>query len=335
MALVASEIASRLQAELHGDATVTVQSVGPVDSARAGDIILAENEAYLERALQGEASVVLTSAKLTVPESCAKTLIRVANPRAAFARVLQMLFPPAPANPGVHASAVVADSAQVDPSASLGPHVVVGEHSVIGPDCRLEACVVVGPYCRIGQGTHLFPNVTIYARTQIGQRVRIHAGTTIGSDGFGYAFDEGVHVKIPQIGNVIIEEDVEIGANAAIDRGALGSTLIGRGAKIDNLVQIAHNVQVGPGCILVGQVGIAGSTRLGSFVTLAGQVGLGDHLNIGDQVTVGAQAGVMHDIPKGETWLGSPAIPNREIKRQWIALKRLPDLIRRVNQLEK
>src|SRR5262249_43256037 len=160
----------------------------------------------------------------------------------------------------------------------------------------------------------LFPNVTLYARTQIGNRVRIHAGTIIGSDGFGYVQDAGVHRKVPQIGNVVIGDDVEIGANVTVDRGALGPTVIGKGTKIDNLVQIAHNVVVGEHCLIISQVGIAGSTRLGNYVTLGGQVGLAGHLKIGNRATVAAQSGVMHDIPDGEVWLGAPAQPDRQTK---------------------
>ena len=182
---------------------------------------------------------------------------------------------------------------------------------------------------------NLFPNVTIYPRTEIGARVRIHAGTVIGSDGFGYVLDGGIHRKVPQIGNVVIGDDVEIGANVTIDRGALGSTVIGKGTKIDNLVQIAHNVEIGEHCIVIAQAGISGSTKLGKYVILAGQVGLAGHLKIGNQVTVAAQSGVMHNIPDGEKWFGTPAQPDRDTKRQLIAIQHLPELLKRVAALEK
>jgi len=206
---------------------------------------------------------------------------------------------------------------------------------VIGPRCALHGGDHVGANCRLGEEVVLFPNVTLYAGTEIGNRVRIHAGTVIGSDGFGYVQDGGLHRKVPQIGNVIIRDDVEIGANVTIDRGALGPTTIGRGTKIDNLVQVAHNVTIGDHCLLVSQVGIAGSTRLGNYVILAGQVGLAGHLKIGNRVSVAAQSGVMTSIPDGEKWLGSPAAPDRQTKRQMIALQRLPELLRRVAELEK
>jgi UDP-3-O-[3-hydroxymyristoyl] glucosamine N-acyltransferase len=169
----------------------------------------------------------------------------------------------------------------------------------------------------------------------LGNRVVVHAGAVVGADGFGYVFHDGKHVKVPQIGNVIIHDDVEIGANTTIDRAALGSTVIGKGTKIDNLVQVAHNVVMGEHCIVISQVGIAGSTRLGDYVTLAGQVGLAGHLKIGNQVTIAAQAGVMHHIPDGEKWLGTPAQPDRLMKRVYIALQRLPELLHRVSAMEK
>jgi UDP-3-O-[3-hydroxymyristoyl] glucosamine N-acyltransferase len=187
----------------------------------------------------------------------------------------------------------------------------------------------------IGEGSQLFPNVVVYPRTQIGRRVRIHAGSVIGSDGCGYVMDSGVHRKVPQVGQVIIHDDVEIGANVTIDRGALGPTTIGRGTKIDNLVQIAHNVTIGEHCLVVAQAGIAGSTKLGNYVTLAGQVGLAGHLKIGNRVVVAAQSGVMHDIPDGDKWFGYPAQPDRQWKRQILAIQQLPQLLRRVSELEK
>ena len=174
-----------------------------------------------------------------------------------------------------------------------------------------------------------------FTRSEIGARVRIHSGSVIGSDGFGYVPDEGVHRKVPQIGNVIICDDVEIGANVTVDRGALGATVIGKGTKIDNLVQIAHNVQIGEHCLIIAQVGIAGSAKLGNYVVLAGQVGIGGHLKIGNQVTIGAQSGVMTDIPDGGKWLGAPAQPDREMKRQFIAIQRLPELLKRIAEWER
>jgi UDP-3-O-[3-hydroxymyristoyl] glucosamine N-acyltransferase len=211
---------------------------------------------------------------------------------------------------------------------------VVGDNGRIGARSVLQGANHIGENSQVGEDTNLFPNVTVYPRTQIGNRVRIHSGTVIGSDGFGYVLDQGVQRKVPQIGNVIIADDVEIGANVTVDRGALGPTIIGKGTKIDNLVQIAHNVSIGEHCLVVSQTGIAGSTKLGNFVILGGQVGLAGHLKIGNQVTVTAQSGVMHDIKDGEKWIGTPAVPDRKGKRQMVALQLLPDLISRIRELE-
>ena len=205
----------------------------------------------------------------------------------------------------------------------------------IGPRSVLQGLNHVGADCLLGEDVNLFPNVTLYPRTEVGNRVRIHSGTVVGSDGFGYVLDNGIHRKVPQIGNVIICDDVELGANVTVDRGALGPTIVGKGTKVDNLVQIAHNVTVGEHCIIVSQAGIAGSTKLGNYVILGGQVGLAGHLKIGNRVSVAAQSGVMNNIPDGEKWIWTPAQPDRQAKRQMIALQQLPELFRRVKALEK
>jgi UDP-3-O-[3-hydroxymyristoyl] glucosamine N-acyltransferase len=332
MAFTISQIAKELGGEVTGDGSIEIKGFAPAESARAGDLTFAENESYFVQAEGSAASAILVSGDVA---SASKTLIRVPHARIAFAKVLPLFFPERKFTPGMHPSAVVAPSAQIDPTAHVGPHCVVEERTILGAGVVLQGGNHVGLDCRIGDGSHLFPNAVVYARTQIGKRVRIHAGAVIGADGFGYVFDHGIHRKVPQIGNVIIEDDVEIGANAAIDRGALGSTVIRRGTKIDNLVQIGHNAIIGEHCILCGLVGIAGSTKVGNYVTMAGQVGVAGHLTIGNQVTLGAQSGVMRNVPDGEKWFWTPAQPDRQIKRILIALQKLPELFRRVSALEK
>jgi len=332
MPLTAAEIAKQIDGEVLGDRSVELSGFAPADKARAGDLTFAENQTYFNRAEQSAAAAIMVDGEFA---STKKTLIRVPNARVAFAKVLPLFFPEPTFAPGIHPSAVVAPSAQVDPAAHIGPHCVIGEQVRIGARCVLLGGNHIGAHCVIGADTQLFPNAVLYPRTQVGQRVRIHAGAVIGSDGFGYVLDSGAHRKVPQIGHIIIHDDVEIGANTTIDRGALGPTSIGRGTKIDNLVQIAHNVALGEHCLVVAQAGIAGSTKLGNFVTLAGQVGLAGHLKIGNKVTVAAQSGVMHDIPDGEKWFGYPAQPDRQTKRQMLAIQQLPDLVRRVAELEK
>ena len=330
--LTAAQLARELGAELVGDGTIQLTGFAPADRAQAGHLTFAENEDYLAKAEQGGASAILAGMNAA---SSRKTLLRVANPRVAFAKVLPLFFPEPQPGAGIHPSAVVAKSAQIDPTAHIGPHCVVGERVRLGARTALLGGNHIGDDSQIGDDGLLFPNVVVYARSQLGHRVRAHAGTVIGSDGYGYVFDSGQHRKILQIGNVIIHDDVEIGANVCIDRGALGSTVIGRGCKIDNLVQIAHNVVIGEGCLLVAQVGIAGSSKLGNFVVLAGQVGISGHLKIGNQVTVAAQSGVMNDIPDGEKWFGMPACPDKDAKRQYIGIRRLPEILHRLAELEK
>lgn len=331
MPFTAAEIAKQIDGKVIGDESLSLHRVSMTDSAKAGDLTFAENEDYFAKAEKSGASAILVSGDFT----STKTLIKVANARVGFAKVLNLFLPPPTFSPGVHGAAVISSSAQIHPTAHVGPFCVVGDRTRIGARCTLQSGNHVEADSVLGEDVHLFPNVTVYANSQIGNRVRIHAGAVIGSDGFGYVFDKGAHLKVPQIGNVVIQDDVEIGANVTIDRAALGSTVIGKGTKIDNLVQIAHNVVTGEHCIIVSQVGIAGSTKLGKYVTLAGQVGLAGHLKIGDQVTIAAQSGVMHDIPNGDKWFGTPAQPDRQMKRVFIALQRLPELLKRVSELEK
>jgi UDP-3-O-[3-hydroxymyristoyl] glucosamine N-acyltransferase len=326
------QIAERIGATVIGDPNLPLTGFAPADSAKPGDLTFAENESYFARAKQSAASAILVAEDFS-PDT--KTLIRVTNARVAFAQVLPLFFPEPTFTAGIHPSAVVAATAQVDPTAHIGPHCVVGERVKIGPGAVLISQVYVGDDCSVGEQTRLFPHVTLYQRSHLGKRVRIHAGAVIGADGFGYVFDGSEHRKVPQVGQVLIQDDVEIGANTTIDRAALGATIICKGTKIDNLVQIAHNVTIGEHSIIVAQVGIAGSTKIGAYVTVAGQAGIAGHLRIGDRVTLAAQSGVMHHIPEGQKWMGSPAQPDRVTKRQLLAIERLPDLLRRVHELER
>jgi UDP-3-O-[3-hydroxymyristoyl] glucosamine N-acyltransferase len=332
MNITAAQIAEQLRGEVIGDGSVQLTGFAPADSARPGDLTFAEKETYFAAAEQSQATAILVSGQFAASK---KVLIRVPNARVAVARVLPLFFPADEAPQGIHPSAVIAASAQVDATAHIGPHCVVGPRVRLGARSVLMGGNHLGRDCQIGEDVCLYPNVVIYAKTQIGHRVAIHAGTVIGSDGYGYVFDEGRHRKMAQVGNVVIHDDVEIGANAAIDRGALGSTVIGAGTKIDNLVHVAHNVVMGRHCLIMGQVGFAGSTRLGDYCVVASQSGISGHLKLGNQVTIGAKSGVMRDIGDGETVLGIPAVPDKQAKRQIIAVQHLPELLRRMRELEK
>jgi UDP-3-O-[3-hydroxymyristoyl] glucosamine N-acyltransferase len=327
-----AQIAQQLQGEIVGNGSVLLTGLAPADLARPGELTFAENAAYLATAERSQASAVLVAGDC---ESSSKVLIRVADVRVALARVLPLFFQPEALPAGIHSSAVIADTVRVDPTAHIGPNCVLGPRVCVGARSVLMGGNNVGSDCTIGDEVCLFPNVVLYPQTQVGHRVTIHAGTVIGSDGFGYVLDQGRHRKLLQLGNVVIHEDVEIGANAAIDRGALGSTVIGQGTKIDNLVHVAHNVVIGRHCLILGQVGFAGSTTLGDYVIVASQSGVADHLKIGNQAVVGAKSGVMRDVADGGRVLGIPAAPDRQAKRQMIALQQLPELLRRTRELEK
>lgn len=332
MPITAAQVADQVRGEVLGDGAVELTGIAPTDCARPGDLTFAENETYLAAAELSPASAILVAGGIT---SSKKVLIRVANPRVAMARVLPLFFPPDQQASGIHPSATVAASAQIDPTAHVGPNCVIGARVRIGARSELLGGNHLGRDCQIGEDVCLFPNVVIYPKCQVGNRVSIHAGTVIGSDGYGYVFDEGRHRKMLQVGNVIIHDDVEIGANAALDRGTLGATVIGAGTKIDNLVHVAHNVVMGQHCLVMGQVGFAGSTRLGDYCVIASQSGIAGHLKLGNQATVGAKSGVMRDVPEKTMVLGIPAAPDKQTKRQWIGLQQLPDVIRRMRELEK
>ena len=332
MQWTASAIAERLGGQVVGDATTIVTRVGPAETADSDTITFAESPSYLDSAIRSPAAVILAPLG---SEANGRTLILASDARVAFSKLLALFDREPVREDGIHPTAVVHPTATIAPTATIGPNCVVDQEASIGERSVLEAGCAVGPRATIGQDSRLFPRVTVYHDCQIGDRVRIHSGTVIGADGFGYAFDQGVHRKIPQVGIVRIEDDVEVGANSAIDRGAMGPTIIGKGSKIDNLTQVGHNSVIGQHVILCGQVGLAGSTTIDDYAVLAGQVGVAGHLTIGKGAKIGAQSGIMRDVPPGTTWLGSPAFPDRETKRIFLAQRELPEALRRLKRLEK
>jgi UDP-3-O-[3-hydroxymyristoyl] glucosamine N-acyltransferase len=332
MTYTASQVAKMIHGEVIGDGSVALTGFTSADRAQVGDLTFAEKDSYFAAAEASKASAILVSGPVT---SDTKVLIRVTSPRIAAAHVLSLFYPPDETVPGIHASATIAPTARIDPTAHIGPSCVIEEGVKIGARTWLKGGNHIGSGTEVGDDVRLYPNVVLYPRTQVGHRVIIHAGTVIGSDGYGYVFDQGRHLKMPQMGNVVIHDDVEIGANSAIDRGALGPTVIGQGTKIDNLVHVAHNVTIGRHCLIMGQVGFAGSTELGDYCVIASQSGIAGHLKLGRQVTVGGKSGVMRDIPDKETVLGFPAVPDKQAKRQWIAVQKLPEMILRMRELEK
>lgn len=325
------ELAARLGCRLEGDGGIEISAVRGLEEAGRGDLSFVASERYLPRLQVSAAGAVILAEGWPAVD---RPALRAANPVLAFARALALFHPPSVPVPGIHPTAVVAPDARVDPNASVGALTVLGPGAEVGAGTILDAQVSVGAGVRVGRDCRIFPQVVLRDGVCLGDRVIVHSGSVIGADGFGFARDGHRYVKIPQIGRVVIEDDVEIGANVTIDRATLGETRIGRGTKIDNLVQIGHNVRVGSDTVIVAQVGISGSSRIGSRVTLAGQVGIVDHVEIGDEVIVGAQAGVTKDIPPGSVVLGSPAIPHGEFKRQVAAVARLPEMRKLLRALE-
>ncbi len=332
MSYTTAFIGKELGGEVIGDPGVALAGFASADRARPGDLTFAEKDSYFAAAEASQASAILVSGAFT---SATKVIIRVPNPRIGAARALAIFYPPEAAVAGIHPGASVDPLARVDRTAQVGPGCVIGPGASIGARTILKGGNHVGRDCIVGDDVCLFPNVVLYPGTRVGNRVSIHAGTVIGSDGYGYVFAQGRHLKIPQVGSVVIHDDVEIGANSAIDRGALGPTVIGEGTKIDNLVHVAHNVQIGRHCLIMGQVGFAGSTVLGDYGVIASQSGIAGHLKIGQQVTVGGKSGVMRDVADKETVLGFPAVPDKQAKRQWVGIQKLPEMLLRMRELER
>lgn len=325
-------IAEAIGVQVAGDGHVVITNVAPIESACAGDLAFVANSKYTKFIETTSASALV----LDLETPCSRLpAIRCRNPYLSFAQILDLLMSdPILVDPGISEHAIVEPGALIGEGSAIGPFCHIRGTARLGRNVKLVSSVYVGDQAVVGDDCLLHPGVQVLHGTSIGSRAIIHAGTVIGSDGFGFAPSESGLKKIKQIGWVEIGEDVEIGANVTIDRGALGPTRIGRGTKIDNLVHIAHNVEIGQDCIIVAQVGISGSSKIGNRVALGGQVGLIGHIELGDDVKVGAQSGVAKSVPAGETVFGSPAREIMETKRIEAALARLPELLRRVKQLE-
>jgi UDP-3-O-[3-hydroxymyristoyl] glucosamine N-acyltransferase len=320
---------------LHGDGDVAVTGVAPIDRAELHHLTFLASARYapLLAARQSGVGVVLVTPALAGSAGVARARVVVDNPHDAMLSLLGALYPEPANEPGVHPTAVLGRGVHLGDGVAIGPYVVLEAGARIGTGTRLDAHVVVGAGVSIGAQCHVYPGVTLYSGSSLGDRVRIHAGARIGSDGFGYVFRNGKHDKIPHVGRCVVESDVEIGANTTIDRGSIDDTVIGAGTKIDNLVQVAHNVRIGRLCLLMSQVGVAGSVRVEDGCILAGQVGISGHHTIGRGARLAAQAGVFGDVPAGETWSGYPARPHREALRAQAAMFRLPAIIRGLERL--
>lgn len=330
------EIAELVDGRVVGDEDIIITGVAGIKEARKGEITFVANPRYVSLMNTTQASAIIVGSG--VKNSNHRPLIKTKDPYLAFTRVMNLLangngevLPP----PSIHSTVILGKNVELGSNVSLHPYVVIEDDVQVGDKVTIYPHVYLGRKSRIGDETLIYPQVTIREKITIGKRVIIHSGTVVGSDGFGFAPVKGAHHKVPQIGTVIVEDDVEIGANVTIDRGTIGKTLIGKGTKIDNLVQIAHNVVIGENSIIVAQSGISGSATLGKRVTMAGQSGVVGHLTVGDNTTVAARAGVTKSLPPNSFVSGFPARPHEKEKRVKASLQKLPELCKTFGQLLK
>jgi UDP-3-O-[3-hydroxymyristoyl] glucosamine N-acyltransferase len=334
MAHTAGELAKYLEAKIQGDAQAQIAGLANPESAATQDLIYVDSARHAERAVRSAARCVIAPPNLTI---AGKTVLEVENPKLAFAKAAAWLMPKPALRPEIHPSAIVAATARLAPNICVGPYVVIEDQVEIGGGTAVDAFCFLGRGAHVGRDCWLHPRVTLYPGTRLKDRVEVHSGVVIGGDGFGYVFGDGRHLKFPQIGSVEIGDDVEIGCNSTIDRGSLDQTHIGAGVKIDNLVQVAHNVRIGENSVVAAQAGISGSSVLGLGVVLGGQVGIADHCKLEEGSVVGAQGGVptRKVIRRGQTVWGTPARPIERFKEQYGWFSRLPELAERIVKLEK
>jgi len=326
------DLAERVGGRVIGDPERRVRGVATLEDAGPEDLSLFTHPRYRQAAEATRAGAVLVGPGT---ELRGHDLLEVPQPYVALAELLEHFHPEPRRAGGVHADARVADSCRLGREVEIGPFAVVGQDAVLGDRVSIGAGCVIGDGSRIGDDSVLMPRVVLYPRTEVGARCRIHAGVVLGGDGFGFATIGGSHRKIPQVGRVVVEDDVEIGANSAVDRATLGETVIGAGTKIDDLVMVAHGVRIGPGCLLAAQAGIAGSTRVGAGVAFAGQSGASGHLELGERSVVAAKSAVLQDLAPGSFVAGIPAVPHGTWKRAQALFARLPELGSRLRRMEK
>ena len=335
MNLTARELASRLSLALEGDADAVLTGVADLETAAAGDLTFVTDAKYAPALAQGKATAAIVPESLALPDPHPAAILRAADPNAAFTAACALFAPPPVEQPqGIHPLAFVSPEADVSPEASVGPFAVVEAGATVGAGTAIRAQAYVGHGAKIGRDCLLYPASVVREHCVLGDRVILQPGAVVGADGFGYAADAaGVRTKIPQTGIVVLEDDVELGACACVDRARFGKTVVGHGTKIDNLVQVAHNCRIGSDSVLCAQVGLAGTTTLGSHVICAGQVGIAGHLSIGDWAVVGAQSGVAKSLPGAQMYLGSPAVPRLEFGRSLAHTASIPKMKEQIKAL--
>jgi len=334
MKLTVDEIARIVNGSVIGDSKILIEGITNIENPLINHVTFTQDEKSFKNLESSEITCLIVPKQIT---QSSKVLIQVDHPKRAWAKLLREIFPARKFVPGISPQAVVAKSAKIGTDVTIDPFVSIGENTVIGDGVVLRSGAFLDDNVTIGNNCMIHPNVTIYRDSDIGANVIIHAGTVIGADGFGYVATETGQEKLPQVGNVVIEEDVEIGACCTIDRAALGSTRIGKGCKIDNLVQIAHNVVIGPHTVISAQTGISGSCKIGAHVTMGGSVGLGDHVEIGDWAMIGAGAGFPSNkkVPGKQVYFGQPARPYQEMRKQFGAQLRSAETLDDVRALKK
>ena len=335
MEFTAQQIAAFLRGTVEGDPEVKVSNFSKIEEGKPGTLTFLANPKYEHHIYHTEASIVLVNKDFTPTEPIHTTLIRVENAYTALAQLLNMVERAKSKKSGVDSTAFIAPTASVGEDCYIGNMAYIGERVKLGNNCQVYPFAYIGDNVEIGDNTILYPHVTVYHDCRIGQHCILHAGSVIGADGFGFAPEGEQYKKIPQLGNVVIEDNVEIGANTTIDRAVMDSTIIRQGVKLDNLIQIAHNVEVGENTVMAAQVGIAGSVKVGKHCMFGGQVGLAGHIQIADDVTLGAQAGVISSVKEATTLLGAPAIQARNFMRSSAIFNRLPELYRTIGQLQR
>lgn len=335
MEFSAQQIASVLGGTVEGNPDVKVSNFSKIEEGKPGTLTFLANPKYEHHIYNTEASIVLVNNDFTPSEPVHATLVKVANAYAALAILLNMVEQSKTKKGGIDSTAFIATSATVGENCYIGNFVCIGEDVKLGKNCQIYPQVYIGDHVTIGDNCILYPHVTIYHDCTIGNSCILHAGSVIGSDGFGFAPEGESYKKIPQLGNVILEDNVEIGANTTIDRAVMDSTIIRKGVKLDNLVQIAHNVEVGENTVMAAQVGVAGSVKIGNHCMFGGQVGLSGHIHVADNVVFGAQCGVISDVKEATTLLGAPAINAKAFMRSSAIFNRLPDMYRQMGQMQR
>lgn len=335
MTFTAKQIADFLKGEIIGNPEVTVSNFSKIEEGKAGTITFLANPKYTHYIYDTEADIVLVNSDFEPERPVRSTLVKVPNAYAALASLMEMVNKSAPSKSGTEPMSFIAPTANLGKEVYVGAFAYIGDQAEIGDGCKIYPQSYIGDNVKIGKNTVVYPGVRIYHNCHIGADCILHSGAVIGADGFGFSKEEDIYHKIPQLGNVIIEDDVEIGANTTIDRAVMGSTIIRKGVKLDNLIQIAHNCEIGEHTAMAAQVGIAGSTKIGENCMFGGQVGIGGHITIGKNSQIGAQSGIISNIKEGSEIIGSPAMPVKSFFKSSIIMPKLPDMYRQLNALEK